>query len=165
MLQPIINFKKIENDSNQFINIFSRDLPMVDFFSSVMFGNCLTFGGAFISLLLVIIKFFNIFLVFIPIFIFVGFFLTNIYLGGFRQLVQLDNQMRSNIINFIKEINLGKEEIESYRVSDKFLKKFKELYIKYYFSNITSKYLNAWFLYSISRISFILKLIFMFYFY
>ena len=165
MLQPIINFKKIENDSNQFINIFSRDLPMVDFFSSVMFGNCLTFGGAFISLLLVIIKFFNIFLIFIPIFIFVGFFLTNIYLGGFRQLVQLDNQMRSNIINFIKEINLGKEEIESYRVSDKFLKKFKELYIKYYFSNITSKYLNAWFLYSISRISFILKLIFMFYFY
>ena len=140
MLQPIINFKKIENDSNQFINIFSRDLPMVDFFSSVMFGNCLTFGGAFISLLLVIIKFFNIFLIFIPIFIFVGFFLTNIYLGGFRQLVQLDNQMRSNIINFIKEINLGKEEIESYRVSDKFLKKFKELYIKYYFSNITSKY-------------------------
>ena len=165
MLKPIINFKKIENDSNQFINIFSRDLPMVDFFSSVMFGNCLTFGGAFISLLLVIIKFFNIFLIFIPIFIFVGFFLTNIYLGGFRQLVQLNNQMRSNIINFIKEINLGKEEIESYRVSDKFLKKFKELYIKYYFSNITSKYLNAWFLYSISRISFILKLIFMFYFY
>ena len=96
MLKPIINIsiqdfnKKI--NSHQLINNFSRDLGMVDFFSSVMFGNCLTFGGAFISLLLVITKFFNIFLIFIPLFIFIGFFLTNVYLEGFRQLIQIENQ-------------------------------------------------------------------------
>ena len=130
-----------------------------------MFGNCLTFGGAFISLLLVIIKFFNIFLIFIPIFIFIGFFLTNIYLEGFRQLIQLDNQMRAKIINFIKEINLGKEEIQSYNVNAKFLEKFNKLYMEYYLTNVTVKNSNSWFLYSNSRISFLVKLIFMFYFY
>ena len=165
MLKPIIDNQKQKIDSNQLINNFSRDLGMVDFFSSVMFGNCLTFGGAFISLLLVIIKFFNIFLIIIPIFIFVGFFLTNIYLEGFRQLVQLDNQMRTQIINFIKEINMGKEEIQSYGVNVKFLSKFNKLYMKYYLTNITVKNSNAWFLYSISRISFILKLFFISYFY
>ena len=165
MLKPIVNNQKQKIDINQLINNFSRDLGMVDFFSSVMFGNCLTFGGAFISLLLVIIKFFNIFLIFIPIFIFIGFFLTNIYLEGFRQLIQLDNQMRTQIINFIKEINMGKEEIQSYNVNVKFLFKFNKLYMKYYLSNITVKNSNAWFLYSNSRISFILKLFFMSYFY
>ena len=165
MLKPIVNNQKQKIDINQLINNFSRDLGMVDFFSSVMFGNCLTFGGAFISLLLVIIKFFNIFLIFIPIFIFIGFFLTNIYLEGFRQLIQLDNQMRTKIINFIKEINMGKEEIQSYNVNVKFLFKFNKLYMKYYLSNITVKNSNAWFLYSNSRISFILKLFFMSYFY
>ena len=165
MLKPIVNNQKLIIDSSQLINNFSRDLGMVDFFSSVMFGNCLTFGGAFISLLLVIIKFFNIFVFIIPIFIFIGFFLTNIYLEGFRQLIQLDNQMRTQIINFIKEIHLGKEEIQSYNVNDKFLAKFNKIYMKYYLSNITVKNSNAWFLYSISRISFLIKLIFMFYFY
>ena len=169
MLKPMINtsiqdFNKNYN-SHQLINNFSRDLGMVDFFSSVMFGNCLTFGGAFISLLLVITKFFNIFLIFIPLFIFIGFFLTNIYLEGFRQLIQLENQMRTQIIYFIKEINLGKEEIQSYNVSDKFLIKYNSIYKRFFFSHITVKNSNAWFLYSISRISFILKLIFMFYFY
>ena len=165
MLKPIVNDQKQINDSSQLINNFSRDLGMVDFFSSVMFGNCLTFGGAFISLLLVIIKFFNIFLIFIPIFIFIGFFLTNIYLEGFRQLIQLDNQMRAKIINFIKEINLGKEEIQSYNVNEKFLEKFNKLYMEYYLTNVTVKNSNSWFLYSNSRISFLVKLIFMFYFY
>ena len=106
MIAPLINGFYGSNhkiDSNQLINNFSRDLGMVDFFSSVMFGNCLTFGGAFISLLIVIIKFFNFFLIFIPIFIFFGFFLTNIYLAGFRQLIQLETQMRTQIINYIKE--------------------------------------------------------------
>ena len=169
MINPIINasIKDFQNkyNSNQLINNFSRDLGMVDFFSSVMFGNCLTFGGAFIALLIVIIKFFNIFIIFIPIFIFIGFFLTNLYLDGFRQLIQLENQMRTQIINFIKEMNLGREEIYSYNISDKFIIRFKELYKKYYLSHLTFKNANAWFLYSISRISFILKLIFMFYFY
>ena len=169
MINPIINasIKDFQNkyNSNQLINNFSRDLGMVDFFSSVMFGNCLTFGGAFIALLIVIIKFFNIFIIFIPIFIFIGFFLTNLYLDGFRQLIQLENQMRTQIINFIKEMNLGREEIYSYNISDKFIIRFKELYKKYYLSHLTFKNANAWFLYSISRISFILKLIFMLYFY
>ena len=169
MMYPIINIstKNFQNhfNSNQLINNFSRDLGMVDFFSSVMFGNCLTFGGAFIALLLVIIKFFYVFIIFIPIFIFIGFFLTNIYLGGFRQLIQLENQIRTQIINFIKEMNLGKEEIYSYNVSDKFLTRFNELYKKYYLSHFTFKNANAWFLYSISRVSFILKLIFLVYFY
>lgn len=169
MINPIINasIKDFQNkyNSNQLITNFSRDLGMVDFFSSVMFGNCLTFGGAFIALLIVIIKFFNIFIIFIPIFIFIGFFLTNLYLDGFRQLIQLENQMRTQIINFIKEMNLGREEIYSYNISDKFIIRFKELYKKYYLSHLTFKNANAWFLYSISRISFILKLIFMFYFY
>ena len=169
MINPIINasIKDFQNkyNSNQLITNFSRDLGMVDFFSSVMFGNCLTFGGAFIALLIVIIKFFNIFIIFIPIFIFIGFFLTNLYLDGFRQLIQLENQMRTQIINFIKEMNLGIEEIYSYNISDKFIIRFKELYKKYYLSHLTFKNANAWFLYSISRISFILKLIFMLYFY
>ena len=169
MINPIINasIKDFQNkyNSNQLINNFSRDLGMVDFFSSVMFGNCLTFGGAFIALLIVIIKFFNIFIIFIPIFIFIGFFLTNLYLDGFRQLIQLENQMRTQIINFIKEMNLGREEIYSYNISDKFIIRFNELYKKYYLSHLTFKNANAWFLYSISRISFILKLIFMLYFY
>ena len=169
MIYPIINIstKNFQNhfNSNQLINNFSRDLGMVDFFSSVMFGNCLTFGGAFIALLLVIIKFFYVFIIFIPIFIFIGFFLTNIYLGGFRQLIQLENQIRTQIINFIKEVNLGKEEIYSYNISDKFLARFNELYKKYYLSHFTFKNANAWFLYSISRVSFILKLIFLVYFY
>ena len=169
MINPIINasIKDFQNkyNSNQLITNFSRDLGMVDFFSSVMFGNCLTFGGAFIALLIVIIKFFNIFIIFIPIFIFIGFFLTNLYLDGFRQLIQLENQMRTQIINFIKEMHLGREEIYSYNISDKFIIRFKELYKKYYLSHLTFKNANAWFLYSISRISFILKLIFMFYFY
>ena len=169
MINPIINasIKDFQNkyNSNQLINNFSRDLGMVDFFSSVMFGNCLTFGGAFIALLIVIIKFFNIFIIFIPIFIFIGFFLTNLYLDGFRHLIQLENQMRTQIINFIKEMNLGIEEIYSYNISDKFIIRFNELYKKYYLSHLTFKNANAWFLYSISRISFILKLIFMLYFY
>ena len=169
MINPIINasIKDFQNkyNSNQLITNFSRDLGMVDFFSSVMFGNCLTFGGAFIALLIVIIKFFNIFIIFIPIFIFIGFFLTNLYLDGFRQLIQLENQMRTQIINFIKEMNLGIEEIYSYNISDKFIIRFNELYKKYYLSHLTFKNANAWFLYSISRISFILKLIFMLYFY
>ena len=169
MLDPIINtpikYVQKKANTNQLINNFSRDLGMVDFFSSVMFGNCLTFGGAFISLLIVIIKFFKIFLVFVPIFIIIGFFFTNLYLEGFRQLIQLENQMRTNIINFIKEMNLGKEEIQSYKINDKFLFMFKELYKKFYLSHITVKNSNAWFLYSISRMSFILKLFFMLYFY
>ena len=169
MISPIINvpIKSFQNNfnSNQLINNFSRDLGMVDFFSSVMFGNCLTFGGAFIALLLVIIKFFYIFVIFIPIFVIFGFFLTNLYLDGFRQLIQLENQMRTQIINFIKEMNLGKEEIYSYNISDKFMIRFNELYKKYYLSHLTFKNANSWFLYSISRISFILKLIFMMYFY
>jgi ATP-binding cassette subfamily C (CFTR/MRP) protein 1 len=73
--------------------------------------------------------------------------------------------MRTNIINFIKEMNLGKEEIQSYKINYKFLFMFKELYKKFYLSHITVKNSNAWFLYSISRISFILKLFFMLYFY
>ena len=104
-------------------------------------------------------------MIFIPIFIFLGFFLTNIYLTGFRQLIQLETQMRTQIINFIKEINLGKEEIQSYNVHDKFQIRFNKLYNNYYLSHITVKNSNAWFLYSISRISFLLKMIFMFYFY
>ena len=169
MLTPIINKSIINSssnnnshNSNQLINTFSRDLGMVDFFSSVMFGNCLTFGGAFITLLIVLIVFFQLFIIFIPIFIFVGFFLTNIYLNGFRQLVQLETQMRTVIINFIKEINIGKEVIKSYNVSDKFINKFNVIYIKYYLSQLCVKNANAWFLYSIS---FILKIIFMIYFF
>ena len=169
MLDPIINIsiQKSNKDinPNQLINNFSRDLGMVDFFSSVMFGNCLTFGGAFITLLIVVVVFFKFFAIFMPIFIFVGFFLTNIYLGGFRQLVQLDTQMRTVIINFIKEINLGKDVIQCYNISDKFVNKFNLIYTKYYLSQIGVKNSNAWFLYSISRISFILKIIFMGYFY
>ena len=69
--------------------------------------------------------------------------------------------MRTAIINFIKEINFGKEEIQIYNVGDKFIKKFNQIYEKYYLSQIGVKYSNAWFLYSISRISFILKIIFM----
>ena len=157
---PISNSNKNFN-LNQLINNFSRDLGMVDFFSSVMFGNCLTFGGAFITLLIVAIVFFRIFVIFIPIFIFIGFFITKIYLKGFRQLVQLETQMRTAIINFIKEINFGNEEIQIYNVGDKFIKKFNQIYEKYYLSQIGVKYSNAWFLYSISRISFILKIIFM----
>ena len=137
---------------------------MVDFFSSVMFGNCLTFGGAFLTLLIVIIVFFKFFVFFIPIFIFIGFFITKIYLQGFVKLVQFDTQMRNIIINFIKEINLGKEAIQSYNINDKFRSKFNKLYSKYFLSQIGVKYSNAWFLYSISRISFILKTIFMIYF-
>ena len=169
MLDPLVNVS-INNSStninlNQLINNFSRDLGMVDFFSSVMFGNCLTFGGAFITLLIVVIVFFKFFLIFIPIFVFVGFFLTKIYLNGFRQLVQLETQMRTIIINFIKEINLGKEAIQSFNISDKFINKYNEIYKKYYLSQISVKNSNAWFLYSISRISFILKIIFMIYFF
>ena len=167
MLDPITNIS-IRNsntmNSNQLINNFSRDLGMVDFFSSVMFGNCLTFGGAFITLLIVVIAFFKFFAIFIPIFIFVGFFLTKIYLRGFRQLVQLEAQMRTFIINYIKEINLGKEAIQSFNISDKFMEKYNYIYEKYYLSQIGVKNSNAWFLYSISRISFIFKIIFMFYF-
>ena len=169
MLDPITNISIQASNkslsSNQLINNFSRDLGMIDFFSSVMFGNCLTFGGAFITLLIVIIVFFKFFAIFIPIFIFVGFSITKIYLQGFRQLVQLETQMRTAIINFIKEINLGKEAIQSYNISDKFINKFNKLYTKYYISQIGVKNSNAWFLYSISRISFILKIIFMIYFF
>ena len=168
MLDPIVNISiqstNQSNNSNQLINNFSRDLGMVDFFASVMFGNCLTFGGAFITLLLVIIVFFKFFAIFIPIFIFVGFSFAKIYLQGFRQLVQLETQMRTAIINFIKEINLGKETIQSYNISDKFLNKFNKLYTKYYLSQIGVKNSNAWFLYAISRISFVLKIFFMIYF-
>ena len=168
MLDPITNISIINSNKNmnpnQLINNFARDLGMVDFFSSVMFGNCLTFGGAFITLLIVVIVFFKFFVLFIPIFIFVGFSLTKIYLDGFRQLVQLETQMRTIIINFIKEINLGKEAIQSYNISDKFMDKFNQIYEKYNLSQIGVKYSNAWFLYSISRISFILKIIFIFYF-
>ena len=168
MLDNVINFSSLKSqqmNSNQLINIFSRDLGMVDFFSSVMFGNCLTFGGSFISLLLVIIKFFHIFIIFVPVFIIIGFLLTKIYLVGFRQLVQLETQMRTQIINFIKEINLGKEEIQSYNVSNKFIIRYNKIYKKYYQAHSCFKNSNAWFLYSLSRISFIIKLIFMFYFY
>ena len=168
MLDPIVNISIQSTNqsinSNQLINNFSRDLGMVDFFASVMFGNCLTFGGAFITLLMVIIVFFKFFAIFIPIFIFVGFSFTKIYLQGFRQLVQLETQMRTAIINFIKEINLGKEAIQSYNISDKFLNKFNKLYNKYYISQIGVKNSNAWFLYAISRISFVLKIFFMIYF-
>ena len=73
--------------------------------------------------------------------------------------------MRTVIINFIKEINLGKDVIQCYNISDKFVNKFNLIYTKYYLSQIGVKNSNAWFLYSISRISFILKIIFMGYFY
>ena len=168
MLKPIINTSPKSQqiiNSAELINIFSRDLGMVDFFSSVMFGNCLTFGGAFISLLLAILRFFNIFIFLIPIIISFGFFLTNLYLEGFRQLIQLETQMRTHITNFIKEMIFGNEEIQSYNINNKFLLRFNKLYNNYFLCHITAKNSNAWFLYSISLISFILKFIFMFYFY
>ena len=151
-------------NNNLLMNNFSRDLGMIDFFSSVMFGNCLTFGGAFIILLIVIITFFKFFVYFIPIFLYIGFLITVIYLQGFRRFIQLDNQMRAIIINFIKEIIKGIESIKSYNISDKFLKKYNQLYIKYYLSEVAIYNSKTWLLYSISRLSFILKVIFMIYF-
>ena len=166
MLNSITNvsIQKSNLNISLLINNFSRDLGMVDFFSSVMFGNCFTFGGALIIFCAILIIFFKICIIFIPIVLISEWLMLRVYLIGLRQLRALEAQMRTGIIKYINEVNFGSEAIKYYNISDAYLKKFNNIFKKYCITIITVLDSNAWFSYASHIITIIFKISFIVYY-
>ena len=166
MLNSISNvsIQKSNLNTSLLINNFSRDLGMVDFFSSVMFGNCFTFGGALIIFCALLIIFFKVCIVFIPIVLISEWLTLRVYLIGLRQLRALEAQMRTGIIKYINEVNFGSEAIKCYNISEAYLKKFNNIFKKYCVTIITVLDSTAWFNYAIHIITIIFKISFIAYY-
>lgn len=130
----------------QIINKLSKDLSIIDFFSSVMFGNILSFGATVFSAI-VICSFHQPYcLLFVPFLFSCGLYLMRFYLVCSRELTRIEAMTRTPMINIINEVNEGTDTIRAFQSEATFKKQFKlkaddNLKVKLFISG-TSQWFN-----------------------
>lgn len=139
---PEYHFK---TDTSQMVNQLSKDLTTVDFFASVMFGNTMSFGGTFISSILICSVFQPVLLVFIPLLLFLSISFMKFYLKGSRQLAKLESESRNPIISTVREASSGSDIIRVFQKEKKFNEIFMKKLDNFFVANILIISMSNWF--------------------
>jgi ABC-type multidrug transport system fused ATPase/permease subunit len=141
---PINLYHDIINKGS-IINQLSKDLGTVDFMSSVMFGNLLSFGAMFIGILIITSYYQPFCLLFLPLFLYAGLKLLKFYLNCCRPLINQESKTHQPIINLIFESYDGRETIKAYEKKEKMYLMFIEKIDNYILINDFLKGINVWY--------------------
>ena len=163
---PINLYHDITPRSN-IINTLSKDLSIVDFFSSVMFGNVLSFDGIFILNFIITSYFQPICVLFIPLSLFFGIKLLHFYLKASRPLTLTEIKSNQPILTLLNEAYDGISTIKSFKVENFYIQEFFKKLDKFLLSNYFLKGSSTWFtlhleLFSLFFKSFLICLIIIF---
>jgi ABC-type multidrug transport system fused ATPase/permease subunit len=127
------------------MNQLSKDLSVVDFLGSVMFGNILSFGASFIFSLLICSIYQTYCLVFLPILLFGGIYLMKFYLKGCRQVTRLESESRTPLINLINEVSSGCDTIRAFNTQQSFIDSYYAYQDTFLKTNLFLNGVNLWF--------------------
>jgi ATP-binding cassette subfamily C (CFTR/MRP) protein 1 len=141
---PINLYHDITNKGS-IINQLSKDLGTVDFLSSVMFGNLLSFGSMFIGILIITSYYQPFCLLFLPLFLYAGLKLLKFYLNCCRPLINQESKTHQPIINLIFESYDGRETIKAYEKKEKMYLMFIDKIDNYILINDFLKGINVWY--------------------
>ena len=149
---------------SQIINNLSKDLSIVDFFSPVMFGNVLSFGGIFILTFIITSFFQPICILFIPLSFIFGIKLLHYYLKCSRPLTLMESKCNQPILTLLNEAYDGLSTIKCFNVEYYYIEDFYKKLDKFLLHNYFLKGSSTWFtfnleLYSLFFKSFLLSLI------
>ena len=149
---------------SQIINNLSKDLSIVDFFSPVMFGNVLSFGGIFILTFIITSFFQPICILFIPLSFIFGIKLLHYYLKCSRPLTLMESKCNQPILTLLNEAYDGLSTIKYFNVEYYYIEDFYKKLDKFLLHNYFLKGSSTWFtfnleLYSLFFKSFLLSLI------
>ena len=141
---PINLYHDITSKGNIF-NQLSKDLGTVDFLSSVMLGNTLSFGAMFVGILIITSFYQPVCLLFLPLFLYAGLKLMRFYLNCCRPLNNQESKAHQPIINLVYESYDGRETIKAYEKKEKMYLMFIEKIDNYILINDFLKGVNVWF--------------------
>ena len=152
---------------SQIINNLSKDLSIVDFFSPVMFGNVLSFGGIFLLTFIITSYFQPICILFIPLSFIFGIKLLHYYLKCSRTLTLMESKSNQPILTLLNEAYDGFSTIKCFGVEYYYIEDFYKKLDKFLLHNYFLKGSSTWFtftleLYSLFFKSFLLCLIIIF---
>jgi ABC-type multidrug transport system fused ATPase/permease subunit len=129
----------------QIMNQLSKDLSVVDFLGSVMFGNILSFGASFIFSLLICSLYQTYCLLFLPVLLFGGIYLMKFYLKGCRQVTRLESESRTPLINLINEVSSGSDTIRAFNTQQSFIDSYYAYQDTFLKTNLFLNGVNLWF--------------------
>ena len=129
----------------QIMNQLSKDLSVVDFLGSVMFGNILSFGSSFIFSLLICSLYQVYCLIYLPILLFGGIYLMKFYLKGCRQVTRLESESRTPLINLINEVSSGSDTIRAFNTEQSFIDCYYACQDTFLKTNLFLNGVNLWF--------------------
>ena len=142
----------------QIINNLSKDLSIIDFFSSVMFGNIFSFGGIFLLTLIITSYFQMICLLFIPIFLIYGIQLLYFYLNCSKKLTLIESKCNQPILTLLNEAYDNFSLIKCFKVEYYYIEEFYKKLDKFLLNNYFLKGSSIWFSYKLELFSLFFKM-------
>ena len=142
----------------QIINNLSKDLSIIDFFSSVMFGNIFSFGGIFILTLIITSYFQMICFLFIPIFLIYGIQLLYFYLNCSKKLTLIESKCNQPILTLLNEAYDNFSLIKCFKVEYYYIEEFYKKLDKFLLNNYFLKGSSIWFSYILELFSLFFKM-------